>query len=190
MSSSMSSGAASAPAPSGLLWQGRMPPFPGMGYPLVPGYESVGRVIDAGRNLGRQSASGSLCRVRAVSAGAGLVWGAPRRASSCRARARSDRRAYSARRRVLLALAATAYHATLHATSPLPDLIVGHGVLGRLLARLAMLSGDRAPVVWEDEPEREQMAATDIRCSNRPKTTAMTTVRFTMSAATRRCSTA
>ena len=24
-----------------LLWDGRMPPFPGMGYPLVPGYESV-----------------------------------------------------------------------------------------------------------------------------------------------------
>lgn len=22
-----------------LLWSGRMPPFPGMGYPLVPGYE-------------------------------------------------------------------------------------------------------------------------------------------------------
>ena len=31
-----------------LLWQGRMPPFPGMGYPLVPGYESVGRVVAAG----------------------------------------------------------------------------------------------------------------------------------------------
>ena len=25
-----------------LLWTGRMPAFPGMGYPLVPGYESVG----------------------------------------------------------------------------------------------------------------------------------------------------
>ncbi|MFO0448688.1 MAG: hypothetical protein ACK52I_08500, partial [Pseudomonadota bacterium] len=22
-----------------LLWSGRMPPFPGLGYPLVPGYE-------------------------------------------------------------------------------------------------------------------------------------------------------
>jgi bacteriochlorophyllide a dehydrogenase len=31
-----------------LLWTGRMPPFPGMGYPLVPGYESVGRIVDAG----------------------------------------------------------------------------------------------------------------------------------------------
>ena len=31
-----------------LLWTGRMPTFPGMGYPLVPGYESVGRVVSAG----------------------------------------------------------------------------------------------------------------------------------------------
>src|SRR5687768_3737196 len=31
-----------------LLWSGRMPPFPGLGYPLVPGYESVGRVVDSG----------------------------------------------------------------------------------------------------------------------------------------------
>jgi hypothetical protein len=31
-----------------LLWEGTMPAFPGMGYPLVPGYETVGRVVDAG----------------------------------------------------------------------------------------------------------------------------------------------
>ena len=31
-----------------LLYSGRMPTFPGMGYPLVPGYESVGRVRAAG----------------------------------------------------------------------------------------------------------------------------------------------
>ena len=31
-----------------LLFNGRMPAFPGMGYPLVPGYESVGRIVDAG----------------------------------------------------------------------------------------------------------------------------------------------
>ena len=33
-----------------LLWDGSMPAFPGMGYPLVPGYESVGRVARAGEN--------------------------------------------------------------------------------------------------------------------------------------------
>ena len=31
-----------------LLFNGRMPTFPGMGYPLVPGYESVGVVVAAG----------------------------------------------------------------------------------------------------------------------------------------------
>ena len=35
-----------------LLWSGRMPQFPGMGYPLVPGYESVGRVTSAGARSG------------------------------------------------------------------------------------------------------------------------------------------
>ena len=31
-----------------LLFCGDMPAFPGMGYPLVPGYEAVGTVVDAG----------------------------------------------------------------------------------------------------------------------------------------------
>ncbi|MCU0732124.1 MAG: alcohol dehydrogenase catalytic domain-containing protein, partial [Hyphomonas sp.] len=35
-----------------LLWLGRMPPFPGLGYPLVPGYESVGRIREAGLRSG------------------------------------------------------------------------------------------------------------------------------------------
>ncbi|MEQ9676075.1 MAG: alcohol dehydrogenase catalytic domain-containing protein, partial [Roseovarius indicus] len=35
-----------------LFWSGKMPPFPGMGYPLVPGYESAGEVIEAGANTG------------------------------------------------------------------------------------------------------------------------------------------
>ncbi|RYF38732.1 MAG: chlorophyll synthesis pathway protein BchC, partial [Comamonadaceae bacterium] len=38
-----------------LLWSGRMPAFPGMGYPLVPGYESVGRVAQAGPGSGRRA---------------------------------------------------------------------------------------------------------------------------------------
>ena len=35
-----------------LLFTGRMPAFPGMGYPLVPGYESVGTVVEAGPDAG------------------------------------------------------------------------------------------------------------------------------------------
>ena len=35
-----------------LFWSGQMPPFPGMGYPLVPGYEAAGEVVEAGRDSG------------------------------------------------------------------------------------------------------------------------------------------
>src|SRR5271168_4546238 len=35
-----------------LLYTGRMPSFPGMGYPLVPGYETVGTVVSAGPQAG------------------------------------------------------------------------------------------------------------------------------------------
>src|SRR5208337_4007154 len=37
-----------------LLWTGRMPKFPGLGYPLVPGYESVGRISHVGVHSARQ----------------------------------------------------------------------------------------------------------------------------------------
>ena len=57
-------------------------------------------------------------------------------------------------RGVLLALAATAYHVVASDEAALPDLIVGHGVLGRLLARLVMLLGATPPVVWETNPGR------------------------------------
>ena len=55
-------------------------------------------------------------------------------------------------RGVLLALAATAQHAI--AGAAVPDLIVGHGVLGRLLARLVVAAGGAPPVVWETNPRR------------------------------------
>ena len=35
-----------------LFWSGTMPPFPGMGYPLVPGYEAAGEVVEAGPDSG------------------------------------------------------------------------------------------------------------------------------------------
>ncbi len=35
-----------------LLWTGDMPGFPGMGYPLVPGYETVARVSKAPKGSG------------------------------------------------------------------------------------------------------------------------------------------
>lgn len=130
-----------------LLWTGRMPPFPGMGYPLVPGYESVGEVVEAG------PASGLAVGQRVFVPGArcfgpvrGLFGGAASRLVSEGARLvpiDADLREHG----ILIALAATAYHA-LHARPEGRSLIVGHGVLGRLLARLTRIAGGE-PVVWE-----------------------------------------
>jgi 3-hydroxyethyl bacteriochlorophyllide a dehydrogenase len=78
-------------------------------------------------------------------------------------------------RGVLLALAATAHHAVAGGDNR-PDLIVGHGVLGRLLARLLLRRGAEPPVVWETNPARmgggegyqvihpEQDSRRDYRC--------------------------
>ena len=57
---------------------------------------------------------------------------------------------------MLLALAATAAHAVAR---ELPELIVGHGVLGRLTARLVCALGGSAPVVWERNEARMDGAA-------------------------------
>jgi 3-hydroxyethyl bacteriochlorophyllide a dehydrogenase len=141
-----------------LLWTGDMPPFPGMGYPLVPGYESVGRIVEAGRyakhRVGQQVfVPGARC----FGAVRGLFGGAAARVVV------QDERVYEVDaamgdRAVLLALAATAYHAVACGgrRSPIvaPDLIVGHGVLGRLLARLTVAAGLPAPTVWERNTQR------------------------------------
>jgi len=135
-----------------LLWSGRMPPFPGMGYPLVPGYESVGRVSAVGPRSGHRPGDRVLVPgARCFGAVRGLFGGA----AACLVV--PGRRVLPvdeqlAERAVLLALAATAHHAAAGASQP--DLIVGHGVLGRLLARLALLAGAAPPTVWERDPRR------------------------------------
>jgi len=135
-----------------LLWSGRMPPFPGLGYPLVPGYESVGRVVMAASDSGR--AVGEWVFVpgaRCYGEIAGLFGGAAARVVVSGARLMPLPEELG-ERGVLLALAATAYHALAYAAPP--DLIVGHGVLGRLLARVALATGAPAPTVWERHPQR------------------------------------
>lgn len=136
-----------------LLWSGRMPPFPGMGYPLVPGYESVGRVAAAGsRSGGREGDRVFVPGARCFGEVRGLFGGAASRLVVPGARVTPiDERL--GERGVLLALAATARHALAVPGAALPDLIVGHGVLGRMLARLTVLQGG-SPVVWETRADR------------------------------------
>ena len=140
-----------------LLWDGRMPPFPGLAYPLVPGYESVGSVLSTGERTDfevgqRVFVPGS----RGFKDVHGLFGGAARslvvpaeRLISIPAETESSG--------VLLALAATACHALrrMDDLGP-PELIIGHGALGRLLARVTEARYQTTPVVWETADERRE----------------------------------
>ena len=140
-----------------LLWDGRMPPFPGLAYPLVPGYESVGSVLSTGERADfevgqRVFVPGS----RGFKDVQGLFGGAARslvvpaeRLISLPAETESTG--------VLLALAATACHALrrMDDLGP-PELIIGHGALGRLLARVTEARYQMTPVVWETADERRE----------------------------------
>lgn len=139
-----------------LLWSGAMPPFPGLAYPLVPGYESIGRVREAGPRSGRQP--GQLVFVpgaRCYGEVQGLFGGAASCVVLPGERAVPIHEEF-AEHGVLLALAATAYNAMRAPEGGfrIPELIVGHGVLGRLLARLSVALGKGEPVVWETDLQR------------------------------------
>ncbi|WP_439107006.1 chlorophyll synthesis pathway protein BchC [Congregibacter sp.] len=138
-----------------LLWDGRMPAFPGLEYPLVPGYESVGRVVEAGSTGLRQEGdlvfvpgSAGYTDVRGLfgASAENLVVAADRLVAIDESLGDQG---------ILLALAATAHHAALRiGPQALPDLIIGHGVLGRLLARTVVALGGEAPTVWETNAQR------------------------------------
>ncbi|MES2521468.1 MAG: chlorophyll synthesis pathway protein BchC [Gemmatimonadota bacterium] len=149
-----------------LLWTGRMPPFPGLGYPLVPGYEGVGEILSAGADSERTA--GQLVYVagsRGFTDARGLFGGQASHVVVAGTKTVVIERALG-ERGTLLALAATAHHAlgdiapgsTRPAPSAMPELIVGHGALGRLIARLVVLYGGKRPTVWETNPIRHDGA--------------------------------
>ena len=107
-----------------LFYTGKMPPFPGMGYPLVPGYESFGEIVEAGRDSGLRAGQtvfvpGADCYgpVRGLFGGAArtIVTGGDRVVPVSAGLGAEG---------ALLALAATARHAVAAPGSDLPDLIV------------------------------------------------------------------
>ena len=142
-----------------LLWTGRMPAFPGMGYPLVPGYETVGRVVEAGSKSNakigeRVFVPGARCYTDVRG-----LFGADARTLIAPASRIVRVDEALGENAILLALAATAHHALAARDACAPELIVGHGVLGRLLARIAIAMGHSEPVVWECNPDRRTGAS-------------------------------
>jgi 3-hydroxyethyl bacteriochlorophyllide a dehydrogenase len=146
-----------------LLWEGTMPPFPGLSYPLVPGYETVGTIVTMGAdvvglNVGDTvflPGSYSFQGVQNIFGGSGERLVVPH------TRAVKIDHALGSQG-VLLALAATAHHVFTVGQDVLalryPDLIIGHGIMGRLLARMIVAKGQPAPVVWETQTIRQQGA--------------------------------
>ena len=138
-----------------LFWSGTMPPFPGMGYPLIPGYEAMGEIVET-RGItpycvgDRVFVPGANCYQDAF----GLFGAASRYLITSHERVlKLD--GGTGEIGALYALAATARHALAGVNTGLPDLIVGHGVVGRLLARLTIAAGGPPPTVWEiDETRR------------------------------------
>ncbi|MEM9880447.1 MAG: chlorophyll synthesis pathway protein BchC, partial [Pseudomonadota bacterium] len=141
-----------------LLWTGNMPAFPGLEYPLVPGYETVGRVVEAPAHhrarIGERVYVPGSAGYKTVR---GLFGGSASRIIVPAAKARRIAPELG-KNAILLALAATAYHALAAPHAKLPQLIVGHGVLGRLLARLTLALGAEAPRVWEVDAVRRSGA--------------------------------
>lgn len=143
-----------------LLWTGRMPVFPGLGYPLVPGYESVGRIVDAGAEVAGRVGEwvfvpGATCFADAR----GLFGGSARRVILPSARAMPIPESLG-RDGTLLALAATAHHVV--AGGDAPELVVGHGTLGALIARVAVALAADPPTVWEIDADRRDAADYDV----------------------------
>lgn len=149
-----------------LMLTGKMPPFPGLGYPLVPGYETTGRVLHAPKD----SPITEGMRVF-IPGGVGFtdaknLFGGSARHVICPQERVVPINETLAQEGVLLALAATARHAIRRCESvgP-PELIVGHGVLGQLVARLTESLYGQSPVVWETNPQRHESKGKYRVCS-------------------------
>ena len=139
-----------------LFWSGEMPFFPGMGYPLVPGYETVGVVVD--NRASKKLKVGDYVFVPGANCYENVkgLFGA-----SSSLLIASDTKLIKIdpelkAKGTLFALAATARHAIAGLGNKLPSLIIGHGVLGRLLARLTIAAGGEPPIVWESNPQRAE----------------------------------
>jgi len=135
-----------------LLWEGRMPDFPGMGYPLVPGYETVGEVVEDRSGAYKVGQLVFVPGSSAYSDVRGLFGG-----TASRLVVQSERVSpvefCRPQEGTLLALAATAHHA-LVGRGVLPELVIGNGVLGQLIARMIVALGGKSPTIWEKNPIR------------------------------------
>lgn len=147
-----------------MLLAGRMP-HPMLQFPVVPGYESVGRVVGLGTNAPRELegrwvyVGGSRCFVDINPA-----WGGQARTLIADARRVVPLDGLDdPRQGVLLALAATALHGVdlLGTQTTRRVLVLGQGPVGQLAARIARVRGHWV-IVSDRVPSRLQRAVADL----------------------------
>ncbi|NJN99740.1 MAG: zinc-binding dehydrogenase [Anaerolineales bacterium] len=134
-----------------MLLAGQMP-HPMLALPVVPGYETVGRVVEVGSNVSPEwverwvYVGGAQCYE-----GINAAWGGQSALISAPAQRVVPLEGVEPRYGVLLALAATALHG-LDVLNPQPGerlLVLGQGPVGQLAARLARSRG-----VWVAAADR------------------------------------
>lgn len=140
-----------------MLFQGSMPQFPGLGYPLVPGYESVAEVVEAGPDSGRTIGQKVFVPGASCYTDAAGLFGATAGRLVLPGERTIPLGPVQAEDAVLLALAATAHRAVKRCAQPVQR-IIGHGVLGRLAARIAIALGQKPPSVLETQAKRRSGA--------------------------------
>ena len=156
---SISNGARFRPAPSDFSLKAACRRFLEWAIRWFPGYEAIGRVARAplasGFKVGERvfvpGAAGCFGNVRSLFGAAASRLVVPAKRIIAVDDALGERG-------VLLALAATAHHALQLSGETKPELIVGHGILGRLMARLSVALGHEYPTVWERNADRRQDA--------------------------------
>ncbi|HMO56853.1 MAG TPA: zinc-binding dehydrogenase [Roseiflexaceae bacterium] len=147
-----------------MLLAGRMP-HPMLQFPVIPGYETVGRVVELGRNVPLEL-HGQLVYVGGARCFQGVnpAWGGQSAILITDFRRVVPLGAVPADQGVLLALAATALHG-IDLLAPAADnrtLVLGQGPVGQIAARLARSHG--AWVAVSDRvPGRLERSHADIR---------------------------
>lgn len=126
-----------------MLLEGKMP-HPALSFPVVPGYETVGRVIEVGKRA-PQTLLGQWVYVGGARCFKGVnpAWGGQSHLIVTEADRVVTLNGIRPEEGVVLALAATALHG-VHVAQIQPEdhvLVLGQGIVGQLTARLAKLVG-------------------------------------------------
>ncbi|NJN66033.1 MAG: zinc-binding dehydrogenase [Chloroflexaceae bacterium] len=147
-----------------MLLDGRMP-HPALSFPLVPGYETVGRVVRLGKKTPEHLKLNQLVYVGGARCFKGVnpAWGGQSEYICADAEKVVPLDGISPDEGVLLALGATAMHGVRVAQVARGDqvLVLGQGIVGQLAARIARQEGAARVVVLDRLAARLALSEAD-----------------------------